>query len=450
MTHVSATNSSVAFASESESTPSADRPRVVVAQLGARRHYLVPATYHSRGMLARFYTDLYAGGWAGRIAEQAARVFSVDSLRRVAGRQDQDLPHRLVTSFPAFACESRLRERRSKRLGELTRHWMWSGRRFSRLVANRSLDDCDAVYAYSSAALEIFEQARPLGKFCILDQATAPKRFEDSLTMQQADRYPGWSAAPPQDDRWTDAYADRQNREADLADLIICGSTFVKNAVEGETGAGHKCEVVPLGMRRLPTEPVAKTQNSGRPLRILFVGDEAIRKGIGDLDSAVREFGVERCEVRVAGNIDLSEHGREQVQGALTLLGSVPREAMDDQYRWADVCVLPSISDTFGLVILEALSFGVPVITTPNTGGADVISDGVNGYVVPIMAPEKIAARLELLNDDRELLASLSAAALQRSRDYSIDRYADRLVAVVCERFRQFRSPASDRFGQDC
>jgi glycosyltransferase involved in cell wall biosynthesis len=425
-----------------ESTASRDsapsHPRVIVAQLGARRHYLVPATFHVRGMLVRFYTDFYLTGVLGSLVARAAHMLPVAPLRRLAGRRDADLPDTLVTSFPAFARWSRVTSRSSKRRSEQTRAWISSGERFGELVAARGFDSADAVYAYSSAALEIFEAAKKQGKFCILDHATAPKRFEDALTMRQAERYPGWSAAPPQEDRWVDEYADRQNRETELADLIICGSTFVRDAVQTESGQGHKCEIVPLGLRHLPEDPVPKNQERRGLLRILFVGDEAIRKGIGDLFEAVRRFGVDRCEARVAGNIDLSEHGRKQVEGTLTLLGSVPRDQMAGQYRWADVCVLPSVSDTFGLVILEALSYGVPVITTSNTGGADVIEEAVNGYVVPICDPTAIADRLREIAADRSLLASLSLAAIEKSREFGIDTYADRLTEVVMDRFRKF------------
>jgi glycosyltransferase involved in cell wall biosynthesis len=413
------------------------RPRVIVAQLGARRHYLVPATFYARGMLVRFYTDFYLGGPAGRFALNVAEVLG-GPLRRLAGRRDAELPDELVTCFPGFAAWSQIQSRWRKRRREQTHAWLVSGRRFGQRVSARGFEAADAVYAYSSAAEEIFEAARKQGKLCILDHATAPKRFEDALTMQQAERYPGWSVAPPQEDRWVDEYADRQNREAELADLIICGSTFVRNAVEAASGQGHKCEIVPLGLRHLPANPAANRADRDGRLRILFVGDEAIRKGIGDLFEAVRQFGIDRCEARVAGNIDLSEYGRTQVEGTLRLLGSVPRDQMAAQYEWADVCVLPSVSDTFGLVILEALSHGVPVITTPNTGGADVIVEGENGFIVPICDPQAIADRLSVLESDRDLLASMSHAAIERSREYAIDHYTQRLVTVIGDRFRRF------------
>jgi glycosyltransferase involved in cell wall biosynthesis len=421
---------------EREASAPADRrlPAMVVTQLGARRHYLVPATFHSRDMLEHFYTDFYATQRVQRVARLVSGL-GVRAVQRLSGRRDVGLPDRLVTSYPLFSVEYRWRARMARRRGELTKVWLWAGRKFGRLIGPEAAAAGDAIYAYSSAAEELFEAAAARQRLCVLDHATAPKRFEDGLVARQAARYEGWSATPVQEDRWVDEYADRQTREARLADLIVCGSSFVRNAVDAECGMGERCVVVPLGLRSLPGDVTPKEDVHGRPLRILFVGDEAVRKGIGDLSQAIQLFDPRCCEVRVAGNVDLSAYGREQASRTMTLLGPVPRVEMANQYRWADVFVLPSVSDTFGLVILEAMSYGVPVITTPNTGGADVVTDGVNGFLVPIMAPEAIAGRLAQLDADRSLLSNMSAEALRRSRDFVLERYAERLIGEIAAAF---------------
>ncbi|MGD9855316.1 MAG: glycosyltransferase family 4 protein [Planctomycetaceae bacterium] len=418
--------------------PSIAEPRVLVAQLGARRHYLVPVMFHRRGLLEQFITDLYVpGGRRERALRGMSSVIPVGGLRRLAGRSDIGLPSQIVTTFSTFGLEYKLRTTLATRRGRVTEAWLWAGREFGRRVTHLDWGRAQAVYAYSSAALEIFETAKQQGRLCVLDHATAPKRFEDALTARQAARYEGWARNPPRPDALVDEFADRQNRETELADVIICGSTFVKNAVEAESGQGHKAVVVPLGMRSLPTGVSPKPAINGRPLRILFVGDEAIRKGIGDLCRAVELFGTQRCEVRVAGNIDLSDFGRQQASRTADLLGPVPRQEMRRQYEWADVCLLPSVSDTFGLVILEAMSLGVPVITTPNTGGADVIADGENGFIVPVMSPEDIAAKLDTLDAERGLLAEFSRKAIARSSEFNLQRYGDDLIAAVQTAYAQ-------------
>ncbi len=404
----------------------------MVSQLGARRHYLVPATFHAAGMLEHFFTDLYlAGGLSRQLTDRLAQVVPLRAVRRLVGRQDTTLPAELVTAFPWFGLQYKQCARKAKRGGAPTSAWLWGGRVFAQAVADRGFLNANAVYAYSSAALETFEAARCQGVACILDHATAPKLIEDALVAEQDARYRGWSANPPQQDSYAAEYAQRQDEECELANVIVCGSAFVQRIVESTAGRAGKTVVVPLALRTRPSGVEPKQRRAGRPLRILFVGDEAIRKGIGDLWEAIRRWGPHRCEARVIGNIDLSDEGRRIAGATLELCGPIPRTEMPQQYHWADVLVLPSVSDTFGLVILEAMSYGVPVVTTPNTGAADVVEEGGNGFIVPIMDPDAIAACLERLHADRTLLESLSEQALRLVQNFEMDQYARGLVQAV-------------------
>ena len=96
-----------------------------------------------------------------------------------------------------------------------------------------------------------------------------------------------------------------------------------------------------------------------------------------------------------------------------------------------DVFVFPSLFDGFGLVILEALSRGLPVITTKNTGGPDILEDGSDGFIVPIRSSEAITEKLQLLCDDRTLLEKMSAAALKKAARYSWQEYRHNLKTTT-------------------
>jgi glycosyltransferase involved in cell wall biosynthesis len=78
------------------------------------------------------------------------------------------------------------------------------------------------------------------------------------------------------------------------------------------------------------------------------------------------------------------------------------------------VFVLPSIEDGFGMVIGEAMACGCPVIASVNTGASELISDAVDGFIVPIRSPELIADRLQMLADNPELRQRMGSAALAR------------------------------------
>lgn len=96
-----------------------------------------------------------------------------------------------------------------------------------------------------------------------------------------------------------------------------------------------------------------------------------------------------------------------------------------------DVFVFPSLFEGFGLVLLEALAMGLPVITTAHTAGPDFIQEGVQGFIVPIRDSAAIAEKLECLHREPERLAEMSRQARLRAREYSWDSYEQTLAACV-------------------
>jgi glycosyltransferase involved in cell wall biosynthesis len=124
----------------------------------------------------------------------------------------------------------------------------------------------------------------------------------------------------------------------------------------------------------------------------------------------------------------------------------IPEQRVLDRHRWIpslahddllaemsrhDVLVFPSLHEGFGLVILEAMSQGLAVITTPHTGGPDVIREGQDGFIVPIRSADAIAEKLGLLAGDRLMLAEMKEAARETARRHTWENYRKRLVEVV-------------------
>jgi glycosyltransferase involved in cell wall biosynthesis len=102
---------------------------------------------------------------------------------------------------------------------------------------------------------------------------------------------------------------------------------------------------------------------------------------------------------------------------------------MAEHYAWADVFLLPSICEGSATVCYEALAAGVPVITTENAGS--VVRDGVDGFIVPIRDAEAVVERLEMLYRDRELLESMSRGAFARAREFTVEKYGERLLEAI-------------------
>jgi glycosyltransferase involved in cell wall biosynthesis len=169
----------------------------------------------------------------------------------------------------------------------------------------------------------------------------------------------------------------------------------------------------------------------GRPMRVLFAGSMGQRKGLGDLLKAMTLLGGENIELVVMGSpmADLDFY-RSQYAGFTHEKGRPHAEVLA-LMRSCDVFCLPSIVEGRALVMQEAMSQGLPVVITPNTGGADLVVEGETGFLVPIRAPEQIAAKLAWLNQHRPELVAMKDKAAQHAAGYSWTRYGEVVVDAI-------------------
>jgi glycosyltransferase involved in cell wall biosynthesis len=132
----------------------------------------------------------------------------------------------------------------------------------------------------------------------------------------------------------------------------------------------------------------------------------------------------------VAGNVSASIARRTECRH-LNFLGRVPRERIAEEYRQADVFVLPSLAEGSAEVTYEALAAGVPVITTRAAGS--VVRDGIEGRIVPERDADALADAIEELVENRALRDRMAVSARERARNYTWERYGERLVTALNE-----------------
>jgi glycosyltransferase involved in cell wall biosynthesis len=258
-----------------------------------------------------------------------------------------------------------------------------------------------------------------------MEQTIVPAGIEDTLLHVEQSDYSGWES-PRGDDSYRSDLQERERMEWGTADLILCGSEFVRDGIVASGGPAERCCVVPYGVR---STGVAPRRNFDRgPLRALTVGTVGLRKGAPYVLAAARSL-KGRVEFRMAGQIGVTGYARALLSQHVTLLGAVPRSEIQLSYECADVFLLPSICEGSATVCYEALAAGLPVITTPNAGS--VVRDGIDGFIVPIRDPEAIAEKLELLVRDHERLIWMSANAIARSGEYTLEKYGERLLAAI-------------------
>ncbi len=289
----------------------------------------------------------------------------------------------------------------------------------------------DGVYCYEDGALGTFRAAVGIGAKCFYDLPIGYWRAARRILQEEAERRPEWAVTLGglQDSA---AKLGRKDEELRLANHILVASTFTKQTLRECSFPVAPVSVVPYGADdALPAAQRDFVSLSGGPLRVLFVGGLSQRKGIADLFEAV-ELLTPHVELTVVGRKPTADCAALNTElGKHRCIESLPREKILAEMRAHDVLVFPSLFEGFGLVVTEALSQGVPVITTPHTCGPDVLTDGEDGFIVPIRDPEAIAEKLELLHRDRERLRAMSEAARKKAETLTWVSYRQGVVAVV-------------------
>ncbi|MDQ4099037.1 MAG: glycosyltransferase family 4 protein [Chloroflexota bacterium] len=173
---------------------------------------------------------------------------------------------------------------------------------------------------------------------------------------------------------------------------------------------------------RIYTGPIGSPY---RPLRILSVGRLVWKKGHPDGVAAVAELVAQgiHCEYRIAGDsrdrgavlFAIRDHGLED---QVTLLGALPRAAIKTQMLWADVLLHPSVSEGFGIAVIEAQAAGLPVVCTDAEGLPENVVDGTTGFVVPRRNPAAMAEKLATLARDSALRQRLGTAGRTRAQTH--------------------------------
>lgn len=121
------------------------------------------------------------------------------------------------------------------------------------------------------------------------------------------------------------------------------------------------------------------------------------------------------------------------LEDLVIFLGSRAQSSLPYYYSAAEVCVMPSLYESFGMVALEAMACGTPVLASRVGGLTYTVQDGVTGYLVPEKDPDVLAERLELLLTDSALRRGMGARAIEFAQRYSWPEIADQILKVYDE-----------------
>jgi glycosyltransferase involved in cell wall biosynthesis len=298
----------------------------------------------------------------------------------------------------------------------------WVARRLARVRG------AGVAYAYEDAAEATLSAAGELGWKKVYDLPIAYWEVSRRLLEEEAVRWPEWEPTLV-GTRDSAEKCERKSRELALADFVVCPSHFVAESLPETIRCSRRVIVAPFGSP--PPAPIRDHRMTNRPLRVLFVGAMTQRKGLADIFAAIRLLNRRDVELVILGS-PVVELGFYRSRG-VNFVYEPPRSHHDvlALMQTCDVFCLPSIVEGRALVVQEALSQGLPALITANTGADDAVTDGANGFVVPIRSPETIAAKLAWLLENRAALPEFAQAARAAAARFTWNAYGAAIIDAL-------------------
>ncbi len=389
-------------------------------------------------VFATTYVDHPDDPLSSRI-KQVVRSVYPSYVRQLERRAFHDLPFCKIRTYPWWEV---LRTAADKFIGNPTltdRIWEWSEHRFDRWVARQLHDGIEAVHVNEHAALATIQSARRQGILTFYRQPSQHHAFFTEVYREQTQQYPEIEGdrGHLHDSPLSAKRNARRDHELDLADYVLVKSSFTKRTLTDAGVDPGKILVTPYGCPEV--EPKPQTE----PDRVTFLnaGTQNLRKGLHLFYRAWKRLAPasDAAVLQLIGTMTLPESLRQGLPGAVHIENSIPHDELMRRYRDASVFVLPSLADGFAMVVTEAMSRGLPVITTEDTGAADLITHGENGFVLPANDIEALTQQMKWCIKNKHRLPEIGRQAVETAREWQWGDYRAELARTMRAKIDEHR-----------
>jgi glycosyltransferase involved in cell wall biosynthesis len=223
---------------------------------------------------------------------------------------------------------------------------------------------------------------------------------------------------------------EREIQSYTECDRISVPSLYVKRTFIEHGISEHKLIHVPYGTSLTEFYPVQKEDNI---FRVIHCGGITLRKGVAYLLQAFYELQLPNAELWLVGSLDpeMEPFLQKYKSPQIVLKGKQPQNQLRWFYSQCSVFCIASIEEGLAMVQPQAMACGLPIIHTTNTGGEDIVRDGVDGFCIPIRDIEAIKEKILFFYEHPDRLAEIGENALERAKtSLSWDDYGEKIIAA--------------------
>jgi glycosyltransferase involved in cell wall biosynthesis len=317
------------------------------------------------------------------------------------------------------------------KLQSFRHHWnqhAWVDRFSAKHVLNTNTR---LVVGREDGALYSFRRAKGLDAQTIYDLPTAHYTTVRRILEREEAEFPDVCTRPGVQDALTPAQLEHKDAELSCADHVIVGSAFVKQSLTEAGFPERQVTVLPSACQAdwLPSSSPRINPNG---CVVLHVGYLSLRKGTHRLLRVWKRLKAYRTHrLRLIGDMHLSPGFLRDFQGCFEHVPRLPREQLKVHYASADVFALPAAAEGFAGVILEALSFGVPIIASRSSGAEGFLEQGKEALLHDFGNEDQLCADLDWMLSHSAERAEMARQAQAKAMSWTWTDYRRRFVEIV-------------------
>jgi len=393
-------------------------PGVLIAHPTRQHSHRLAQALHRQGWLQGYWTllpDERALTWIPRfVRERLPSAIQRHSLRELP----RERVHVLLGPLIAQKLASRFSNVGVRLLGELI---AWAA--FDHWVALQLPKQRPrVVVGYEMCCAETFRVAKSIGILCVLDAAAFHYSLQDQVLEEDSLGKYSWAGRK---------LRARKRDEFSLADKIICVSKLALMSYVAHGVSADKLLLNQVGCDVSQFE-VASHVSSHDVAKFIFIGIPCQRKGFDLLHKAylslVSKF--PNAELHVAGDTQLASKILGKSLSSIHCHGKLSHGRLVKLLSRMDCLVLPSRLESFGMVVVEALAAGVPVIVSDHVGAAEAVRQGENGWVIPAGDADALYQRMSDCCRSIEQTRLMTATCTESAREYDWSHYSRRAVEI--------------------
>lgn len=294
------------------------------------------------------------------------------------------------------------------------------------VLASKKIEGTDIFAGWSSFSLYSLQKAKALGAITVLERGSSHIVYQNDILKQEYEKLGvkirSFQLPHPK-------IIEKELKEYEEADYIFVPSSYAKRTFLEKGVPGNKVIQIPYGVDLASFRQLPKNDNV---FRVVFAGGMSLRKGVHYLLRAFYELNLPNSELMLIGSInDEIKPFFKKYEGSFKWLGHIPQKELYKYYSQGSVFAIASIEEGLALVQPQAMACGLPIICTVNTGGQDIVRNGIDGFIISIRDVETLKEKLIYLYNNPEVCRKMGASAKERvSSGFTWDDYGKKIITI--------------------